>query len=97
MIVILRIIPTTLQDLACAVLGNLFCDPEASAGAELAGQAAEFSLLGGSAADKLLVGFVQTDKTDHRLVHACTSYKNPGATMTLGGAKQRHAQRIPFN
>lgn len=48
---------TNLQDLACAVLGNLFCDPEeAGTGAEKAGQGAELDLLDGSAANKLLVG-----------------------------------------
>eukprot|EP00903_Cladosiphon_okamuranus_P014876 g13775.t1 len=45
-----------LQDLACAVLGNLLCDPEAAAGEETARRTAELNLLDGSSADKLLSG-----------------------------------------
>ena len=64
----------SLQDLACAVLGNLLCDPEAAARAETAGEAAGLDLLDGSAADKLLVGFVSHCCCCCCCCCCCTSY-----------------------
>lgn len=52
--------PPSLQDLACAVMGNLLCDPDMTEKAEPAEeQLAEFDLAEGRAADKLLVGYTQ--------------------------------------
>lgn len=89
---------TPLQDLACAVLGNLFCDPEAAA--DRGGRAANFDLLDDGAAHKLLVSV----QTCTRLLYGARLHVPPRKHKRNNGHGRhnevtllKHREPFPFN